>query len=71
MNDILGGSDFNSRLMQEIRVKRGLAYAVQSVIRARKNTGVFLAYAQTRFESADTALSLMLDNIKQMSAKAG
>jgi zinc protease len=67
MNDILGGSDFNSRLMHEIRVKRGLAYAVQSVIRFRKNTGIFLAYAQTRNETADTALSLMLENIEQMS----
>ncbi|MFH0975129.1 MAG: pitrilysin family protein [Spirochaetota bacterium] len=66
MNDILGGSDFNSRLMQEIRVKRGLAYAVQSVLRHRKNTGVFLAYAQTKNETADTALSLLLENIEQM-----
>ncbi|MBN2401789.1 MAG: insulinase family protein [Spirochaetes bacterium] len=67
MNDILGGSSFNSRLMHEIRVKRGLAYAVQSVVRFRKHTGVFLAYAQTRSETADTALSLMLENIENMS----
>jgi zinc protease len=66
MNDILGGSDFNSRLMREIRVKRGLAYAVQSIIRFRKNTGIFFAYAQTRNESADTTLSLLLENIEQM-----
>ena len=66
MNDILGGSDFNSRLMREIRVKRGLAYAVQSVIRFRKNTGIFFAYSQTRNESADTALSLLVENIEQM-----
>jgi zinc protease len=67
MNDILGGSDFSSRLMHEIRVKRGLAYAVQSTIRFRKNTGIFFAFAQTRNDSADTALSLMLENIEQMS----
>ena len=67
MNDILGGGSFNSRLMHEIRVKRGLAYAVQSIIKFRKNTGVFLAYAQTRSESVDSTLSLMLDNIKKMS----
>jgi zinc protease len=67
MNDILGGSDFNSRLMHEIRVKRGLAYAVQSTIRFRKNTGIFFAFAQTRNDTVDTALSLMLENIEQIS----
>jgi zinc protease len=63
MNDILGGNDFSSRLMHEIRVKRGLAYSVQSTVRFRKNTGIFFAFAQTRNESADTALSLILENI--------
>ncbi len=66
MNYILGGGSFNSRLMKEIRVKRGLSYSVQSVIRFRKNTGVFIAYAQTRNETADTALSLLLENINIM-----
>ncbi len=67
MNDILGGSDFSSRLMHEIRVKRGLAYSVQSTVRFRKNTGIFFAFAQTRNETADTALSLILENIEQIS----
>jgi zinc protease len=67
MNDILGGSDFNSRLMLEIREKRGLAYSVQSVTRFRKKTGVFLAFAQTKNETADTSLSLLLENIDQIS----
>ncbi|MBN2039133.1 MAG: insulinase family protein [Spirochaetes bacterium] len=67
MNYILGGGSFTSRLMQEIRVKRGLAYGVQSVIRFRKNTGVFLAYAQTNTDSLDKTLELLVDNIRQMS----
>ncbi len=67
MNDILGGSDFNSRLMLEIREKRGLAYAVQSVVRFRKNTGIFMAFAQTKNESAEISLALLLDNIDQIS----
>ena len=32
--------------VKDIRVKKGLAYAVQSILRIRKNTGVFLFYAQ-------------------------
>lgn len=66
MDYILGGGSFNSRLTREIRVKRGLSYAVQSIIRFRKETGVFFAFAQTRNEQAKTTLSLLLDNISRM-----
>ncbi len=66
MNFILGEGSFNSRLMREIRVKRGMAYAVASVIRFRRNTGVFLAYAMTKNENATTVLSLLRENITGM-----
>ncbi len=66
MDYILGGSSFTSRLMNEIRVKRGLSYSVQSILRFRKKTGIFIAFAQTKNETADTALSLILENIKLM-----
>ncbi len=69
MNYILGEGSFNSRLMQEIRVKRGLSYAVQSVIKFRRDTGVFMAFAQTKNEQAPLALSLLLDNISKMGLK--
>ena len=66
MNYILGGGSFNSRLMNEIRVKRGLAYAVQSIMRFRYKTGVFLSYAQTENRSVGTVLDLMVKNINAM-----
>ncbi len=66
MNYILGEGSFNSRLMQQIRVKRGLSYAVQSVARFRRDTGVFMAFAQTKNEQAGLTLSLLLDNIAAM-----
>lgn len=66
MNYILGGGSFNSRLMREIRVKRGLAYSVQSIMRMRKNAGAFFAYAQTKTEKVDITLSLIRSNIEQM-----
>jgi len=56
--------------MSEIRVKRGLAYAVSSVVKFRKNTGVFLAYAQTNDEKADVTLGLLIDNINGMAAES-
>ena len=66
MNYLLGDGSFNSILMREIRVKRGLAYAVQSVVRPRWRTGVFLAYAGTKNESSGEVLSLLEQNIRSM-----
>jgi zinc protease len=66
MNYILGGGSFNSRLMNDIRVKRGLAYSVFSLVRNRRNTGVFIGFVQTRNESVSEVLSLINNNIKKM-----
>jgi len=52
--------------MNEIRVKRGMAYSVYSLVRNRRNAGVFISFAQTRNESAPEVLSLMHENIKKM-----
>ena len=66
MNYILGGGSFNSRLMNDIRVKRGLAYSVFSLVRNRRNTGVFIGFVQTRNESVSEVLSLINNNITKM-----
>lgn len=67
MNYILGGGSFNSRLMNEIRVKRGLAYSVFSLVRNRCKTGVFMSFVQTRNEETANVLALMKENIIKMS----
>ncbi len=66
MNYVLGGGSFNSRLMREIRVNRGLAYSVQSVIKCRNNTGLFMAFAQTENKNAFEVLSLLTKNIERV-----
>ncbi|HSV98081.1 MAG TPA: pitrilysin family protein [Spirochaetota bacterium] len=66
MNFILGEGSFNSRLVREIRVDRGLSYAVQSVLRQRKETGVFLAFAQTNTAQSPLTLRLILENMEKM-----
>ncbi|HQQ51075.1 MAG TPA: pitrilysin family protein [Spirochaetota bacterium] len=58
-NYIFGGGSFNSRLMNEIRVKRGYSYATGSIMRFRKNTGLFLAYAQTQAATTWPTVELM------------
>ena len=56
---ILGGSGFGSRLMEEIRVKRGLAYSAYGYISLNKSHSYFTGYLQTKLESADEAKQLV------------
>ncbi|XPV70054.1 MAG: M16 family metallopeptidase [Halarcobacter sp.] len=56
---ILGGSGFGSRLMEEIRVKRGLAYSAYGYISINKSYSYFTGYLQTKLESADEAKELV------------
>jgi len=48
MNYILGGGGFSSRLMEEVRNKRGLAYSVHSFFDPGKLPGSFQVALQTR-----------------------
>jgi zinc protease len=52
--------------MNDIRVKRGLAYSVYSLVRNRLNTGVFMGFVQTRNESVPEVISLINSNITKM-----
>lgn len=57
-NYILGGGGFTSRLMEEIRQKRGLAYSVQSHFSPLEKLGPFEIGLQTRKEQSEEALAL-------------
>lgn len=58
-NYILGGGGFVSRLMNEVREKRGLAYSVYSYFMPMKQPGAFQIGLQTKKEQADGALALV------------
>jgi zinc protease len=58
MNYILGGGGFASRLTEEIRNKRGLAYSVESFFDTGKYPGSFQIVLQTKNLSASEAISL-------------
>jgi predicted Zn-dependent peptidase len=62
---ILGGSGFGSRLMEEIRVKRGLAYSAYGSVSINKSYSYFTGYLQTKLESAQEAQALVNDLIKE------
>ena len=62
---ILGGSGFGSRLMEEIRVKRGLAYSAYGYISINKSYSYFTGYLQTKLESAQEAKNLVSTLVKE------
>jgi len=56
---ILGGSGFGSRLMEEIRVKRGLAYSAYGHFVNSRTTAYLTGYLQTKLENEKEAKSLV------------
>lgn len=60
MNHILGGGGFASRLMEEIRSRRGLAYAVSSSLDARMKGGLFRVGFQTENRNVPQAVEIAL-----------
>lgn len=60
-NHGLGGSGFTSRLMKEIRVKRGLSYSVYSYFIPMKENGPFMLGLQTKLSQTDEAIKVARD----------
>ncbi len=57
-NYVLGGGSLVSRLTEEVREKRGLAYSVYSAFSPGLHGGAFRIYFQTRPDQADEALKV-------------
>ncbi len=68
VNEVLGGS-FTSRLMTEIRVKRGLSYGASSSVDALKFDGAFVVSTFTKTERTREALDVALEQIRRMREK--
>lgn len=66
MNYILGGGGFASRLMGEIRNKRGLAYSVGSFFDPGKYPGSFQIVLQTKNSSAHEAIALSIQEMERI-----
>lgn len=62
---ILGASGFGSRLMEEIRVKRGLAYSAYGRIDTQYTHSSFLGYLQTKNENKDEALKIVKQVVQE------
>ncbi|MRI82858.1 MAG: peptidase M16 [Nitratiruptor sp.] len=66
---ILGSGGFGSRLMEEIRVKRGLAYSAYSFARVNKSHSYFTGYLQTKVENQEEARKLVQQIVEEFVQK--
>lgn len=64
-NHILGGSGFSSRLMKEVRVKRGLTYSIGSYLVSMHAQGPYQFSFTTKKSSTEEAIKLVEQEIKQ------
>lgn len=63
MNNIIGGS-MSSRLFQEVREERGLAYSVYSYHSSYKDTGLITFYGGTGAEQLDELYGTIIESIE-------
>ncbi|MDE3154081.1 MAG: insulinase family protein [Acidobacteriota bacterium] len=63
LNTVLGGS-MSSRLFQNVREKRGLAYAVFSGLSAYRDAGAFTVYAGCAGEAVGQVIDLIVEELR-------
>ncbi len=68
LNHILGGGGFSSRLMEEVREKRGLAYSVYSYLQPMSKTSVFIGGVATKNEEMAQSLDIIRGELKRLAA---
>lgn len=66
MNYVLGGGGFSSRLMKEVRVKRGLAYGVYSYLVPRDHSALLMGTVATRNERVAESVDLIRQEWRRM-----
>ena len=66
LNQILGGGGFASRLTEEVREKRGLAYSVYSYLQPYKHAPIFGGGVATKNEEIAQSLDVIRAELKRM-----
>ncbi len=68
-NHAFGGSGFGSRLMKEVREKRGLAYSTYSYFSLMRAPGPFQIGLKTRNDQLDEAMKIIHDELQKYIAQ--
>lgn len=69
MNYMVGGGGFASRLTKVVRSEKGLAYSIGAGMSAGKFPGAYEAMLQTKNQSAQEAIGLVLQVLREMQEK--
>jgi zinc protease len=64
-NIVLGGG-FSSRLVNEVRVERGLAYGISSGFHSNRAGGIFVIRSSTRVDEAAALIEVSLDEVERL-----
>ncbi len=66
LNHVLGGGAFTSRLFQEVREKRGLAYSVGTSLVSHRASAMTWGYTATKNERVAECLTVIQDEIARL-----
>ena len=66
MNYVLGGGSFSSRLYDEVREKRGLAYGVGTYLSLNDHSGLLGGGSATQADRAQQTVDIILAEVKRM-----
>jgi zinc protease len=68
-NHILGGGGFTSRLMREVRERRGLTYGIYSYFLAGRHAGAFTIAVSTRPDQAAQVVQLVHEELRRFTSE--
>lgn len=69
LNYILGGGSFSSRLYEEVREKRGLAYGVFTALQPYDRAGLWIGGTATRADRAEETLAVIRAEIERLASE--
>ena len=69
LNYIIGGGGFASRLMEEVREKRGLAYSVHSNLFPYQHGAVFIGNVATKNEAVGQSLDVIESELRRLAER--
>jgi zinc protease len=69
LNYIIGGGGFSSRLMEEVREKRGLAYSVYTYMQSYQKSSLYLGGVATKNEAIGTSLEVIRNELERMASE--
>src|SRR6202012_634414 len=67
-NYILGGGGFSSRLMDEVRVKRGLTYGIQTQLSSYNRASIMVGSVATRADAVNQTIGVVKDTLATFAA---